>query len=183
MKFFQQAMENTPNVIDSIFTPKRCVLSSTPVGDYLREHRADFLHRGSWHKFKGYAYSQLNKVKTTAPIGKRAELVEKYGYDVKFGYHAVRLLLEVEQILVTGDLDLERDSEQLKGIRRGEWPLAELERWVADKEKAVEALYQSSALPYGPDEARIRTHLIHCLEMHYGDLSGVIGGPKTLPKS
>jgi len=183
VKFFQQAMENTPNVIDSIFTPKRCVLSRTPVGDYLREHRADFLHRGSWHKFKGYAYSQLNKVKTTTPIGKRAELVEKYGYDVKFGYHAVRLLLEVEQILVTADLDLERDSEQLKSIRRGEWPLAELERWVADKEKAVEALYQTSALPYGPDEARIRAHLLHCLEMHYGDLSAVIGGPKTLPKS
>lgn len=182
VKFFQQAMENTPNVIDSLFTPQRCVLSSTAIGDYLREHRTDFLHRGAWHKFKGYAYSQLNKVKTTAPIGKRAELVEKYGYDVKFGYHAMRLLLEVEQILVSGDLDLERDAERLKSVRRGEWPLAELERWVADREKAVEALYQTSALPYGPDEPRIRRHLLHCLEMQYGDLSGVLGEPTALAK-
>jgi hypothetical protein len=81
VKFFQLAMENNPNIIDSLFTPRRCVLSSTTIGEYLREHRRDFLHKGSWHKFKGYAYSQLNKIRTKTPTGKRAELVEKYGYD------------------------------------------------------------------------------------------------------
>ena len=85
-----------------------------------------FLHKGAWHKFKGYAYSQLNKIQTKSPTGKRAELVEAHGYDVKFAYHVVRLLLEVEQILVAGDIDLECDREQLKAIRRGEWTLPQL---------------------------------------------------------
>jgi hypothetical protein len=35
----------------------------------------------------------------------RAELALAHGYDVKFAYHAVRLLLEVEQILVARDID------------------------------------------------------------------------------
>ena len=174
VKFFQLAMENNPNIIDSLFTPRRCVLSSTAIGEYIREHRKDFLHKGAWHKFKGYAYSQLHKLQIKEPQGKRAELVEKHGYDVKFGYHVVRLLLEVEQILVHHDIDLERDREQLKAIRRGEWPYARLVEWAQDKEKALEAVYHASTLQYGPDEALIKRHLLHCLEAHYGDLSSAV---------
>ena len=58
--FFHLAMENNPNIIDAMFTPRRCVLSSTQVGEYIREHRRAFLHRGSWHQSKGDAYSQLH---------------------------------------------------------------------------------------------------------------------------
>ncbi|MBX3158899.1 MAG: nucleotidyltransferase domain-containing protein [Deltaproteobacteria bacterium] len=177
VKFFQLAMENNPNIIDSLFTPRRCVLSSTAVGEYIREHRTDFLHKGAWHKFKGYAYSQLNKIKTKTPSGKRVALVDAHGYDVKFAYHVVRLLLEVEQILVARDIDLERDREQLKAIRRGEWTLAQLEAWAAAKEKDLEALYHASTVPYGPDEALLRRHLMHCLEAHYGDLSKAVAQP------
>jgi len=177
VKFFQLAMENNPNVIDSLFTPRRCVLSSTAVGEYIREHRRDFLHKGAWHKFKGYAYSQLNKIRTKTATGKRAELVEAHGYDVKFAYHVVRLLLEVEQILVDRDIDLERDREQLKAIRRGEWTLPQLDAWAQEKEKQLEAVYHSSTVPYAPDEALIRSHLMHCLEAHYGDLSSAVATP------
>jgi predicted nucleotidyltransferase len=177
VKFFQLAMENNPNVIDSLFTPRRCVLTSTAVGEYIREHRKDFLHKGSWHKFKGYAYSQLHKIDIKVPSGKRAALVEQHGYDVKFGYHVVRLLLEVEQILVHHDIDLERDREQLKAIRRGEWPHERLVAWAEEKEKALEALYHTSTLPYAPDEALIKRHLLHCLEAHYGDLSSSVVVP------
>lgn len=177
VKFFQLAMENNPNIIDSLFTPRRCVLSSTPIGEYIREHRADFLHKGAWHKFKGYAYSQLNKIRTKSPTGKRAELVKEHGYDVKFAYHVVRLLLEVEQILIARDIDLERDREQLKAIRRGEWTLAQLDEWAQTKEKQLEALYHTSSVLYEPDEPLIRRHLLHCLEMHYGDLSRAVVEP------
>ena len=174
VKFFQLAMENVPNVIDALFSPRRCVLSSTAIGDYMREHRRDFLHKGAWHKFKGYAYSQRSKIRTS----KRTELVEAHGYDVKLGYHVVRLLLEVEQILVGRDLDLERDTELLKAIRRGEWSLERLETWAQAKETELEAVYEASAVPYGPDERVLRAHLLHCLEAHYGDLSTVIAAPE-----
>jgi predicted nucleotidyltransferase len=51
VKFFQLAMENNPNVIDSLFTPTTCVLHSTRVGNLVRENRRLFLHRGAWPKF------------------------------------------------------------------------------------------------------------------------------------
>jgi len=177
VKFFQLAMENNPNIVDSLFTPRHCVLSSTQVGEYIREHRRDFLHKGAWHKFKGYAYSQMNKIKTKAPSGSRVAMVAEYGFDLKFAYHVVRLLLEVEQILVHRDIDLERDREQLKAIRRGEWTLLQLESWATAKERDLEALYATSTIPYGPDEPLLRQHLMHCLEAHYGDLSRAVAAP------
>lgn len=56
-------------------------------------------------------------------ISKRINLIDKFGYDTKFAYNLVRLLNECEQILVEGDLDLERSKEMLKSIRKGEWSL------------------------------------------------------------
>lgn len=170
VKFFQLAMENNPNVIDSLFTPVTCVLHCTRVGTLVRENRRLFLHRGSWPKFKGYAYAQLHKLAIKEPVGRRAELVARHGYDTKFAYHVVRLLGEVEQILVEGDIDLQRDNERLKAIRRGEWSQDRLREWAAAKEADLERAYSNSTLPAGPDEAKLKQLLLNCLEEHYGTL-------------
>lgn len=174
VKFFQLAMENNPNIIDALFTPRRCILTTTSVGELIRERRTTFLHKGAWHKFKGYAYSQLHKIHSKTATGKRAEIVAQHGYDVKFAYHVVRLLLEVEMILGEEDLDLERHREQLKAIRRGEWTEADLKDWAQAKERDLEALYASSTLPHKPDEPVIKKLLMDCLEHHYGDLSRAV---------
>jgi len=174
--YFQLCMENNPNMIDSLFTPQRCVLHCTQVANMVREHRRMFLHKGAFYKFKGYAYSQLHKMRTKDPQpgSKRAELREQYGFDVKFAYHVVRLLSEVEQILVEGDIDLQRNREHLKAIRRGEVSEEEIRNWASDKERQLEQLCVDSPLPYGPDEAKIKELLLQCLEVHYGRLEGVI---------
>lgn len=116
-------MQNNPNMIDVLFVPRRCILYSTQVGEMIRSNRKMFLHKGSWHKFKGYAYSQLSKAENSIPAEgtKRREDYDKYGYSLKFAYHVIRLLDEIDQILTEGDLDLTRNKEQLKSIRRGEW--------------------------------------------------------------
>ena len=51
VKFFQLAMENNPNIIDSLFTPATCVVHTTAVGTLVRERRRLFLHKGCWPKF------------------------------------------------------------------------------------------------------------------------------------
>lgn len=174
VKFFQLAMDNNPNIIDMLFVPSECILYTTPIGVILRENRRLFLHKGAWHKFKGYSYSQLNKIANKNPVGKRIELVEKHGYDTKFAYHVVRLLLEVEQIMVECDLDLQRNREQLKSIRRGEWTEADIRKWAAEKEATLEKVYHDSKLRYSPDEAAIKAVLLNCLEQHYGNLSDCV---------
>ena len=177
VKFFSLAMENNPNIIDSLFTPATCVLHCTRVGNLVRENRRLFLHKGAWPKFKGYAYSQLHKLAIKEPTGRRAELVERHGFDTKFGYHVVRLISEVEMILMEGDIDLRRDNEQLKAIRRGEWTEDRLRAWFAAKESHLERLYAESTLRAVPDEGRIKALLLESLEEHYGSLQGCVVDP------
>ncbi|MFA6159157.1 MAG: nucleotidyltransferase domain-containing protein [Candidatus Paceibacterota bacterium] len=174
VNFMQLAMDNNPNILDSIFTPVRCVISTTAVGTMIRENRRLLLHKGSWPKFKGYAYQQMSKIRSKKATGKRAELIEKHGYDTKFAYHVVRLLNQGEQILATGDMDIELCREQLKSVRRGEWTLEQLEEWAKTKERTLDELYTKSTLRHGPDEPAVRQVLVDCLEHHYGSLSTLL---------
>lgn len=169
VKYCHLLMENNPNVIDSIFTPNNCVVHITSIGQILRDNRHKFLHKGAFFKFKGYAYSQQTKM-TGKPVGKRIELYEKWGYDVKYAMHLVRLLSECEQILIEEDLDLQRNREQLKSIRRGEWTVDQIREYFTQKETQLEQAYHESKLPNKPDEEVIKNILCQCLETHYGSL-------------
>lgn len=170
IKYFQLLMDNNPNMVDSLFVPADCIIHCSQVGNMVRDQRRLFLHKGCWHKLKGYAHSQIHKASTKEPIGKRKETKERFGWDVKFGYHCVRLMDEAEQILAYGDLDLRRNSEQLKAIRKGEMSEQEVLKWFSEKELQLEKLYNESKLPWGPPEDKIRQLLMDCLEHHYGTL-------------
>lgn len=176
VKYFSLCMENNPNMIDSLFVPTTCLLHSTAVGNLVRENRKIFLHKGCFHKFKGYAFSQLHKMSSKNPIGERLKVRKQYGFDVKFAYHIIRLLSEVEQILVEGDLNLQEKGrrEHMKAIRRGEVSEQEIRDWFSSKEKSLEKLYNESPLQYSPDEEKIKQLLLNCLEHHYGNLSNCI---------
>jgi hypothetical protein len=119
----------------------------------------------------------LHKISIKQPQGKRAELVETHGYDVKFAYHVVRLLTEVEMILMERDIDLQRNNDQLKAIRRGEWTEERLRQWCADKEAHLERVYSESTLRATPDEPKIKALLLNSLEDHYGTLEGCVVNP------
>lgn len=172
VKYIQLALENNPNILDSLFVPERCILHISQVGTILRENRKQFLHKGSYFKLKGYSYSQLHKMKIKQPQegSKRAKDIKEHGFDQKFAYHIVRLLLEAEQILTQHDLNLECNSEILKSIRRGEWTEERIVEFFQSKEKMLDEVYHTSTLPYSPDEQAIKKILLQCLEHHFGSL-------------
>lgn len=239
VRYFQLCMENNPNMIDSLFTPVTCVLHATRLANRVRDERRHFLHKGAWHTFRGYAYSQLHKMEIKAdadeyreiwlfedqhgiphamthddlarevlrreagsqpeapetPLGRLTDIelreygdlwergrsktsrfqnVKTAGTDWKFGYHLVRLIMEAEQILTEGDLDLQRHREMLKDIRRGNWTLTQLREWFTRREQELNQLYVASKLPEVPDEKRIKELLLGCLEEHYGSLEECI---------
>ena len=176
VKYFNLCMEGNPNMLDSLFVPERCVLHINKIGKHVRENRKLFLHKGCFHKFKGYAYAQMSKIKnkTNSSNEKRTADIEANGFDTKFAYHLVRITEECEQILMEGDLDIERNREHLKAIRRGELSLEQIEEWFAKKNQSLEELYVSSSLQHSPDEAAIKKVLLACLEMAYGSLDSVV---------
>ncbi len=175
VRMFHLCADGNPNMVDALFVPDRCVLLQSNIARLMRDRRRMFLHKGCYHRYKGYAYAQLKRLDNMKPVGKRIELVEKYGYDTKFAYHIVRLLLQAEQIMMEHDLNLERNSEVLKAIRNGEWTLERLKAWFEEKERILETLYTASTLRHSPDWDALRNLLLCCLEEKHGKVSNEIG--------
>lgn len=101
---------------------------------------------------------------------KRIKTVIEKGWDTKFGYHLVRLMLEVEQILRDGYIDLRKYSDLLVEIRNGKWSIEDAENFFREKEKELEELYKKSTLPYKPRWNDLRKLLIQTISMHYEKL-------------
>ncbi len=182
VNFFNLCLDNNPNMIDALFVPRRCILYSTPIGELIRDNRHKFLHKGAWHRFRGYSYAQMKKIKDRNNVSnpKRQELIKAYGYDTKFAMQLVRLLLEVEEILTVHDLNVDRNSDILKLVRNGHWTFEQLEEWFQNKEKALELTFSKSTLREEPDENEIKEILIKCLEMHYQSIKDVIKIDKSI---
>jgi len=187
VSYFNLCLGCNPNMIDSLFTPFECILCNTTIGKMVRDNRKLFLSKKAWHTFKGYAYQQTHKMKIKQPTegSKRFENVQKFGYDVKYAYHLVRLMDEIEQLLTTGEMDITRDRERLKAIRRGEWKEEDVYAFFAEKEKSLETLYNNcTALPHTPNEAAVFQLLVDCLEQHYGSITKMMGDSKdTMEKN
>lgn len=107
----------------------------------------------------------------------RFETRKENNTDLKFLYHLVRLLSECEMILAEGTLDLRRNREQLKAIRRGDMDEEAIREWAAAKEGQLEELFHKSKLPEKPDELKIKALLLSCLEHHYGNLKDCVVNP------
>jgi predicted nucleotidyltransferase len=184
VKYFDLCMDMNPNMVDSLFVPRNCIQHSTAVGEHVRDNRKKFLHKGAYQRFRGYAYSQLSKIdsKKNASNPKRHADIEKFGYDLKFAYHVVRLALEAQQIIEEGDLDLQANIEILKSIRKGEWTLDEIHKWFKDKETTLEKAYNGSLLQFKANEEELKMILIECLEMHYGSLTEAVNVQKNYDK-
>lgn len=229
VQYFQLCMECNPNMIDSLYTKNTCVLTSSQIANRVRENRDIFLSKLAWHKFKGYAFSQLTQMKNRATkefvdqcikfgwdvnislediindtrvestqhqyfrelIGKieqngkgkrskRLESIKKYGFDVKFGYHVVRLLDECDQILTMGRIDLTRDKERMKAVRAGEYTMEQICELFDQQMVYLEQVHNESKLRYSPDEDAIKTLLLECLEMHFGNLNSVVSLEKSV---
>lgn len=102
----------------------------------------------------------------------RFESQKQHGMDVKFMYHAFRLVDQAEYILNNHDLDLQEPSrvEKMKAIRRGDISFSELVNQFGEAENRLTRLYESSTLRKYPPTAEIRAMLVSSLEHHYGSL-------------
>lgn len=87
-----------------------------------------------------------------ASFGSRTELVTKHGFDVKFGSHLIRLILEGIELLETGNLIFPLSyAPLLLDIKNGKYSLKEVLLLADEYEKKIEGLYESSPLPNSPN--------------------------------
>jgi predicted nucleotidyltransferase len=174
VKYFRLATDNNPNILDTLFIPRDCITFSTSIYEHIRRNRKLFIHKGCFYKTRGYAYSQISRIKNKDVTASRKKYATDENCDSKFQYHAVRLVLECEQLLMYGEMDLRRDKEIYKSIRKGDWTKQQTLDWFENKEKYLEQLFHESKLPDRPSESKLKKLLIECIEMHYGSVDTLL---------
>lgn len=171
IRYFHLCFGNNPNMLDSLFVPEHCITHITKIGLIIRDSRKLFLSKLCVPTFRGYSISQMKKMESKQAEGKRVKLIEKYGFDTKFAMNLVRLMFQVEQILLEGDMDLQRNSQTLIAIRNGQWSIEKVKDVFYAKDSEIEGLVLKSSLRAKPDETKIKDILMECLEVHYGKVA------------
>lgn len=174
-KYLRLAIKGNPTVMLPLFAPEESLVVVTPLGEELRGLRAAFLSQLAVERFLGYMHSQhqrmLGQSKRSVPI--RPELIEKYGWDVKYGSHALRLAYQGFEIASTGSLSLplpDRERARVLAVKRGEIDRAEVSSEIARLEDAVRTLLAEgrSPLPATADFDRITAWAIDAQRRHWG---------------
>jgi hypothetical protein len=100
-------------------------------------------------------------------VTNRSDLMLKYGYDVKFASHLIRLLREGIDLLKDGDLSFPlKDVDLLLAIRRGEWKMEDVIKYADELEDEIRAALAESKLPAHPDYQGIESLVIDILGRH-----------------
>jgi hypothetical protein len=145
--FVARCYEGKPMAIEMLFVHSDNIQLITAAGQMLRDKRHIFLCRSAAREFLDFGERQLKGMVTRSyQPDVRQKYVDKFGYDTKAGYHSVRLVEEAKQMLVEGDLDLQRHREMLLEIRRGEWPEEKLVAYFRQQAAVVESLLDTSHL-------------------------------------
>jgi len=62
-KYFDLALDANPNILELVWSEDHLVLLETPTGKTLRENRQMFLSKKVLHTYKGYAFSQMKRIR------------------------------------------------------------------------------------------------------------------------
>lgn len=121
-KFCRLALDGNPSILTLLFVPESSIIHQTPLGMELLCMNWAFLARSAADRYLGYLHSQRKGMDGQGRVN-RPELIKKYGYDVKFAGHAVRLGIQGLELMETGRITLpmpDADREYILSIRRGE---------------------------------------------------------------
>jgi hypothetical protein len=155
------ALHGNPTVLLPLFAPLDDLIVTTPLGFELRSLSDKICSVVAGKRFLGYLHNQRDRMlgggTHRSKVPNRPELIEKYGFDVKYASHALRLGFQGIELLTTGSLTLPmRDDlrDRILAVKRGEVPFEECVSIIDGQAKALVRLIENpsiSPLPEHPD--------------------------------
>lgn len=123
----------------------------------LNKERAYKKARGDWKKYQAWLQ---NRNPT------RAALEAKHGYDVKHGAHLFRSLIQAEEVLTTGEVNVWReDRERILEVLDGGKSYEDLVSWARDQNDKLIELEKTSPLPAEVDQGKVEDLCVELTEM------------------
>ncbi|ORA60575.1 DNA polymerase beta superfamily protein [Mycobacteroides franklinii] len=170
-KWARLAAAGNPTVLLLLFIPDQELTVSTDVGHDVQRHPERFLSRVAGRKFLGYLNSQRRRL--TGDLSRRTnrpELIERYGFDTKFAYHALRLGIQGIELMERGRITLPMPQpyrSQLVDVRQGKYTLPDVLGWLDEVTARLESLTATADLPEQPDRMIIDNWLVEIYQRHW----------------
>ncbi len=129
----------------------------------------DYCVIGDLNLQKGiYVKKALNMIEERiSKVGNRKNLITKYGFDTKFASNLIRLLIEGNELMSTGEIIFPLSSKDLLlDIKQGKWTIKEVLDYAEQLESEMESVAKKSDLPNKPRFDEIEKFTIELLENH-----------------
>jgi predicted nucleotidyltransferase len=161
--------KGNPNMLCMLWAPPEFTTHYTAAGEALLASRELFATQAAYPAFRGYAQSQLRKMKQGVYNGymgqKRKALVDQFGYDTKNASHLIRILRQGIDFMRSGELEVYRsDAQELIEIKQGKFSYAEIRKEAERLDVELGAVGASSPLPKEPDWDKINELAV---QMHW----------------
>lgn len=163
------ASKGNPTALHYLFAQN--LHSGSGVWHCIVEQRPAFVAREQLAQFLGFVDAQLGRLLGTRGRGKkgqRPELENQYGYDVKAGMHAIRLLNEGKELMERGQITLPRpERELLIKVRAGKWSLEELVEAANELIEQCRQAQSRSVLPQEVDRKAVSKLIANVYREHW----------------
>lgn len=140
-KYLRLAAKGNPTALLPLYAPDEAVPAITQLGHELRALAPAVLSQRAVYRYLGYMNSQRERLLGHGRHGmpSRPELVARYGYDVKYASHALRLAYQGLEIARDGRLTLpmpDHERERVLRVKRGD---------VAERDDVIHEIDQIQA--------------------------------------
>jgi len=175
-KYLRLATKGNPTALLPLYAPADAVITVTELGRELRALAPKVLSRAAVHRFLGYLDAQRQRLlgQSKGKMPSRPELVARYGYDVKYASHALRLAYQGLEVARDAQLTLPMpavERERVLAVKRGDVSrLDDVLDEIAGVRGRVEELLASgkSPLPESADYAAISDWAVGAHRRHWG---------------
>jgi predicted nucleotidyltransferase len=162
--------KGNPAILHYLFAAN--ALSSSDTWERLiGSHREELISKRAAMQYLGFAASQRMRLTGERGMGRhgqRSDLIEQYGFDVKFAMHYVRLLGECRELLVEHRVTLPRpEKDLLIAIRTGKYTQDQVFELGDDLTRECQQLLETSDLRDGVDVNLLSQRIAEAYQSHW----------------
>jgi uncharacterized protein len=166
------ACKGNPTALHFLFAASEV---ENAIWKHIVANKTVFLAKTHVKQFLGFANDQLKRMtgsKGRGKKGKRPEIEEKYGYDVKAGMHVLRLLCECKELLTEGAITMPRpERDFLIRVRTGKYSMDKVIAFAQKLSAECEAATENSDLAEKIDRNEISRLLADSYREAWGPLN------------
>ena len=162
--------KGNPAILHYLFAAN--ALSSSDTWErFIGSHRENLISKRAAKQYLGFAASQRMRLTGERGMGRhgqRPDLIERYGFDVKFAMHYVRLLGECRELLREHKVTLPRpEKELLVDIRSGKYTQDQVFEIGDGIARECEQLLEKSNLPDAVDAESLSRQISDAYQYHW----------------